>query len=200
MPKNWALSKEEFALLADPEVLKRKHRVQLKIEQLLLQSGQNLQQAISTGWQASKPPKLSRGENYQQQAYRVMDFPRMQEGESFFLFRSLVLWGHPIGFHLIVSGHFMERLAPAFLQHHQALPSHWYYGQQEQPWIWEAEAPGLTSCATTETSVLRIAVQKRAFLKISSFLPLQQYQALPAMSLTRWQELSSVLAPFQGTI
>ncbi|MEL6589510.1 MAG: hypothetical protein AAFQ68_05495, partial [Bacteroidota bacterium] len=160
---------------------------------------QNLQQVISSHWEESKPPKLSRGENYHQQAYRVMDFPRMQDGESFFLFRSLVLWGHPIGFHLIVSGHFMERLASTFLQHHRDLAAHWYYSQQEEPWIWEAEAPGLIPCAAIETSVLRIAVQKRSFFKLSSFLPLQQYQELPAMSLARWQELSAILSPFHGT-
>lgn len=187
------LNPQELALLADPDVLPRKHRVQQTLEKILLQTGQSLNaMALSIPW-SSKPPKLSRGENYEQQAYRVMDFPRIQEEGGFLFYRTLILWGHPIGMHLIASGHFMERLAPSLIAHHSSLAPHWYYAAQDTPWIWQADANDLIPCFNMEPDQLLAEISKRKFLKLSSFVPLDRYADLPQLSLDRFAELHSKL-------
>lgn len=186
----------EFALLADAKVLPRKHSVQRKLETLLTQTGQSLEAlALPLPW-PSKNPKLSRGENYAQQAYRVMDFPRIQEEGSFLFYRTLILWGHPIGIHLIVSGHFMERLVPIFLKQYQSLDSNWQYAAHENPWIWEASEPGLWQCNSMDRDQIKEEVAKRKFLKLSQFVALEQYADLAKMSSACFAELHHhLLAP-----
>ncbi|MEM6342228.1 MAG: hypothetical protein AAF927_00055 [Bacteroidota bacterium] len=134
-------------------------------------------------------PKLSRGENYEQQAYRVMDYPRMQEGESFLFYRTLILWGHPIGLHLIVSGHFMERLVPSILSDYKSLDESWQFAAHDNPWIWEADKAGLQSCRNMKVGRLEEEISKRKFLKLSRFLPLEHYAKLPEISVSCFAEL-----------
>ncbi|MFK7924247.1 MAG: hypothetical protein AB8H47_19985 [Bacteroidia bacterium] len=192
-PVEFQLDPQELALLADSEVLPRKHRVQQKLEKILLQTGQTLNEmAFPLPW-SSKSPKLSRGENYEQQAYRVMDFPRIQAEGGFLFYRTLILWGHPIGMHLIASGHFMERLCPSLLAHYPSLAPHWYYAAQDTPWIWQANAQGLIPCHSMEEDQLKIEIAKRKFLKLSSFVDLDQYADLQRLSQDRFAELHGKL-------
>lgn len=187
------LNTRELALLQDAKVLPLKHSVQQKLEQKLIQTGNTLKALkLSLEWE-SKAPKLSRGENYAQQAYRVMDFPRIQEEGGFLFYRTLVLWGHPIGAHLIVSGHFMERLVPRLLNNYQQLAPHWLLAAQDSPWIWESEAEGLLVCSTLSEENLNLEIEKRKFFKLSSFLPLDQYDRLADFSRDRWAELHHLL-------
>ncbi len=183
----------ELALLKDAEVLPRKHSVQRKLERLLAETGQKLStQKLDLPW-PSMHPKLSRGENYEQQAYRVMDYPRVQEGESFLFYRTLILWGHPIGLHLIASGHFMERLAPALLSNYRSLDASWQYVAHDNPWLWESDKPGLMPCSGMKTESLEEEINKRKFLKLSRFLPLKQYVDLTEISVNCFAELHHYL-------
>ena len=183
------LDSTELALLQDAELLPRKHSVQRKLEQILALTGEKLSaQQLVLPW-SSMHPKLSRGENYEQQAYRVMDYPRMQEGESFLFYRTLILWGHPIGLHLIASGHFMERLVPPLLATYQNLDPSWQFTAHDSPWIWEAYKPGLTPCSRMKPEKLEAEILKRKFLKLSRFLPIEQYADLPEISANCFAEL-----------
>ncbi|MEL7533456.1 MAG: hypothetical protein AAFN10_19235 [Bacteroidota bacterium] len=186
---NTSLDPLELALLKDAEILPRKHEVQDKLEKLLAQTGEQLlAQSLALPW-PSMPPKLSRGENYAQQAYRVMDYPRMQQGEGFLFYRTLVLWGHPIGIHLIVSDHFMERLVPFLLDRYQDLNPAWQFAAHDNPWIWEASAAGLVACSSMAKEQLAGEIAKRKFLKLSRFFPLDQYADLAEMSVDCFAEL-----------
>ena len=193
------LTPAEAAALADRDFLPLKHRVSQKIDAALLDLRDRLLPLLAKGhWPApvrQTPPKLSRGENYHHYAYRVLDCPRVFAGADMLAFRSLVLWGHPIGYHLMLAGHYRDTYLPRLLARYQDLPEGAWLSVQETPWIWEADAPGLLPLATLEPDQLRAHLHSRDFIKVSYFLPLQAYEQLPSQGLAYWQAWQDLLAP-----
>lgn len=191
----YQLNPAEWELINDRDILPRKHQITAKMESLLLNLGDflfHLHQEESH--MSSLPPKLSKGENYHQQAYRVMDFPRMVDGKSFLFYRAVILWGHPIGLHLIGSGHFQRSLTHDLLQSVSSLSPNWQLATQETPWTWEAEAEGWKSLCKFEQETLQAELEGRSFFKISYFLPLVQYLDLLEKGQDLYKELRQVFS------
>ena len=110
MKSPYQLTEKELAIFQDYEFMPLKAKVWAKIEALLSQLQQQLEEKIPE-FSNQLPTdliyssgKLSRGENYKTYSYRVMDYPRVFQGSDIFTYRCVVLWGHPIGFHLILKG------------------------------------------------------------------------------------------------
>lgn len=191
------LSAAEMAALQDRDFLPLKHRVSAKIDAALL----HLRDLILPQLRASSlppvlrdtPPKLSRGENYRQYAYRVLDCPRHFAGGDMLAFRSMVLWGHPVGFHLMLAGRYRRQYLPALLAHYSALPPGAWLARQETPWVWEAGAAGLLPLDQLSPAEVAEALDHCDYVKISYFLPLSAYSQLPAQGLAYWQAWQDLL-------
>lgn len=56
--------------------------------------------------------KISRGENYRQLPYIVLDLPRLYSPLSIFAFRVMYLWGHEFSFSLLLSGEALQTYLP----------------------------------------------------------------------------------------
>ncbi|MEM9985309.1 MAG: hypothetical protein AAF804_09455 [Bacteroidota bacterium] len=181
LDKDWSLDSEEMNLLEDLDVLPRKQRVCHKLEQALAELGRALQphplpEGILPG--PALAPKLSRGENYHRYAYRVLDQPRYHRGEDLFLFRTLILWGHPIGFHLIMTGALKTQWESALIEFLPQLSTGYFLSRQASPWIWEAHHPEQISLDQASEQVLKDVIAERAFIKVSYYLVLAQLDQL----------------------
>lgn len=181
MDTSYQLNPEEFDVFADRDFMPLKQKVWVKLEGILsiladreLRLLEEYQGLLDID--LSQPfPKTSRGENYKSYSYRVLDFPRLLEKEDIFLFRCMVLWGHPIGFHLILSGKYQRAYAEKLLSARKHLPFPAYYAAQESPWIWESDAEGLLALSSNS----HIDHTLRDFCKLSSFIPLGDYRKIP---------------------
>jgi len=193
------LTEEELRLLQDATLMPAKFRIWEKIEHILLQLQQQLAATLDTegnflpGEIRNNPHKLSRGENYRQNPYRVLDYPKSMSGKDLFTFRTLVLWGDAIGFHLILSGKYREMFLPCIRQRATCLPGGWYLSAQQTPWIWEREAAHLYPCGELDTAQLAALLEKRSFVKFSRFLPLAQYDAIAEQGLLCWHNCLQLL-------
>ena len=192
------LSEQEFELLSDPTLLPDKYRICEKIDQWLSELRIELESYLKLGSGLPREilknhGKISRGENYHFQAYRVLDYPRLFRQDAIFAFRTVVLWGHPIGFHIILSGTYKELFQDAIGKQRINLGSNWLLAAQESPWIWEANAPGLSVCKELSEEQWAAHVATYQFLKISSFLPLSSYRELVSTGLEYWQMWESLL-------
>lgn len=133
----------------------------------------------------SSTGKISRGENYHSYSYRVLDYPALFSGEDLFTFRTVALWGMPFGFHLILSGTWLDRWQmPEMLS---KLPEGFLIATHASPWVWEPEG-----CVPPDAETALRLISQYKYLKISYFLAVDQYDLLPETGLRiwkMWQEL-----------
>ena len=58
-------------------------------------------------------PKISRGEQYQQLPYVMLDFPRFFTEEDIFAIRSFFWWGNHCSIHLVIKGAYLAKYGPS---------------------------------------------------------------------------------------
>ena len=196
---NSLLSPEELDVLQDRRFMPLKFSASQKIEMLLASLRSELVHALANP--ASPAPealrksggKISRGENYHTYAYRVLDCPGIFQKEDIFAFRTLVLWGHHIGFHLLMTGDFKARYQARVLERRAQLDGDFFLSREEIPWQWfrnETEQLPLKSLSDTAMAEMFAA---RKFLKISTYLPLDRYAEIPTQGAAIWQAWESIL-------
>lgn len=103
-------SEEESTLLQDPAWLLTKNRVVAKLYALLGEQSIRLQGYRSalppeTG---ETPPKISRGENYQELPWVMLDYPRFFTPTNIFALRSFFWWGRFWNISLHLKGRYLE--------------------------------------------------------------------------------------------
>jgi hypothetical protein len=188
----------ELAVLKDREFMPVKQRVTQKLEQQLTQLGHDLLAEVERNGQhlpsaiRAQSPKLSRGENYQSYAYRVMDYPRVFGKEDMLAFRSMVLWGHPVGYHLMLAGQYRAHYREAMVQAIPRLPEGYLLSAQRTPWRWEPDHELLPAHQLTAETVAEI-IEARAFIKVSYFLPLTEIETLISTGLAVWRRWQTIL-------
>ena len=194
------LTEEEYKVYSDLTFMPIKQRVCEKLEGILGQLHAQLRQICEQD--AGLPRellkmqgKISRGENYNAYAYRVLDYPRYSKDADMFFYRTLILWGQPTGFHLILTGTYKERVEQQLLAQQHSLPDSLYISQQETPWIWEADDPGLLKLQGQSAEQLREILTGRPFLKLSAFLPVESYAEIPVFGVELWGKLRESLTP-----
>lgn len=196
MRKKNRLTDREFEVFSDLEFMPLKVRVWEKLESLIsdlrnVLIDDLLQYPLTIP--AGGDGKISRGENYQSYAYRVLDLPAVFDKDDIFTFRTVILWGHPVGFHLIMAGKFQQQFQEQVFRHRKQFPSGTYLAAHEHPWIWEQTDQRWLEVHTTGEKVLRNAMEERKFLKISRFLNIEDYYQIQEFGLTTWQVIRGIL-------
>lgn len=190
------LSPEELTVLQDRSFLPLKHSACLKIEaQLALlrdEIGKTFDPAVPEALRKSGG-KISRGENYHTYAYRVLDCPSVFRKEDIFTFRTLVLWGHYIGFHLLLTGAFKEQYQEKLIAEYGRLQGDFWLSREDIPWQWLLNEAEQVPLAGLEADALREILAARKFLKVSVYLPLSRYAELPATGAALWQQWQQLL-------
>ncbi|MDX2247908.1 MAG: hypothetical protein SF052_14075 [Bacteroidia bacterium] len=193
------LTDRERAVFADLDFMPLKAKVWEKMERLLAQLREALNLHLQTSPQhfaeagIGMEGKISRGENYQTYAYRVLDYPAVFEKDDLFVFRTVILWGRPMGFHLILSGRYKTQYEPLFLAAAPRLPEKFLLSAQSHPWIWEPEPEKQLPIDRTSGEMLKKILSERDFLKLSVYLPLEAYAEIPSFGLNTWQQIEKIL-------
>ena len=181
MEASYQLSPEEFGVFSDQKFMPLKQQSWQKLESILSLLAEKEVSLIREyagliDEQLDRPmPKISRGENYHSYSYRVLDYPRILEKEHMFLFRTMLLWGHPIGFHLILSGRYQEAYAEKLLNAASELDKEIFYSAENSPWLWEHDSENMIKLGNNT----KIRIEERSFFKLSSFLPISDYHEIP---------------------
>lgn len=192
------LSEQELRYLADRDFLTAKHRIQhtlrRQLEQalLLIQQHQQRLGLPDALWQV--PPKISRGENYEQLPYLVLDYPRVFQQEDVFAYRSMIWWGHEISCSLQLGGAYWQHYRHALLSGlAQEDAGDWCLCVHTSPWEYHFRSDNyLPLQQLRQVGNLQEFMQK-PFFKLSRRLPLERYQELPAFSLETLQQAAKLL-------
>jgi hypothetical protein len=118
------ISKEEMALISDPQWILTKNSVMERAVQLMADLSERYEPELaglrmmmeSAGYETSANwdrPKISRGENYQGLPYVVLDQPRLFGKQDILAIRTMFWWGHYFMVTLHLKGSMQEKFAGA---------------------------------------------------------------------------------------
>ncbi|MEZ4852262.1 MAG: hypothetical protein R3B93_27370 [Bacteroidia bacterium] len=198
MKSPYRLTERELAVFQDPDFMPLKAKVWAKIEVLLSQLQEQLEEKIPE-FSEQLPKefiyssgKLSRGENYKTYSYRVMDYPRVFQGDDIFTFRCVVLWGHPIGFHLILRGKYKEEFQDLLLGKLANQKREVWLSDQDDPWVWEQDLSRQILLQGEVSEPVRQKILAKTFFRVSYYLPSEEYFRIPEEGLGFWEEIFSI--------
>ncbi len=120
-------STSEMEVLENTSFLKTKQAVTIKIRQLLGETRQEILAVVrDSGFNFPEGTdismgKISRGENYRQLPYQVLDFPKLFKKEDIFALRTMFWWGHFFSSTLHLQGKSLEKLRPMIVANFEKL-------------------------------------------------------------------------------
>ena len=126
------------------------------------------------------PPKISRGENYLQLPWLMLDYPRVFQPEESIAVRHFFWWGNFFSVSIQVSGKYKEKL----LDQLEKWPSAAFICVQASPWEHHFGRDNYLPVAELDaTGIVKIAGEKD-FLKLALALPVHQWDASPVFLLS----------------
>ena len=195
-------SSKELELLTDKEFPPLKQKILAKLEVLLGLLHKHLKTEVNSlsqslpGYLLQNPGKISRGENFRSYAYRVLDYPSFFQKTNWLFFRTQVMWGHHISYHLLVSGKPLEDLLASddFYVAIKQLEKNIKIGIGEDPWDWLPQAQHEVFVKEMEREELEKVARSLGFLKLSHYLPLAAYKDLVSEGLASWNEYQKLIS------
>lgn len=172
-------SEKELNLATDIAFILTKNRIIEKVYNLFgLLSDSYLK--LSKGWLPpeilSTSPKISRGENYNDLPYVMLDYPRFFSKEDVFAIRTMFWWGNDLSLTLHLKGKFRHEYQSRLLNFTQYKNQMWYLQLSENEWLHHKNEH--THEKITDLTLPSIKEHRRGepgFLKIACFHPLQEW-------------------------
>ncbi len=187
------LSEEESALVTDPAVILTKNRILTRLIDLMGELSEEqveLAESFRTRLPPelfSSPPKISRGEQYQQLPWLMLDFPRLFKEPDQLAIRQFFWWGKLFSSTLLVSGRFKEMLLDTDWRQFPDL----YICVHTLPWEHHFEADNAVLMSSVSEEKYR-SLCKKEFLKLAFYLPIEKWEQAPEFyirSYSRWMQL-----------
>lgn len=119
--------------------------------------------------------KISRGENYRQLPYVILDYPRKFARDDVFAFRSMFWWGYFFSYTLHLQGDSFENYRTTLAK---KLPANQQWFQDtylcvgDTPWQYHYEPSNYQQIKDLDTEAIRQIVLDHDFFKISAWLPI----------------------------
>jgi hypothetical protein len=194
------LSGAELDLVHNADIILTKNRIIRKAISLFeaLQD-QMLNTIQHTGAQVADiyrtPPKISRGENYRELPYVVLDYPRTAHMGNLAFIRTLFWWGHFFSSTLHVSGFYRERtVQPASAAFHLLAKKGYYIGIQSDPWQHHFEKDNYQKLSEITEAAFPDLLLAHSHIKIAARWPLAVWNDAGDKLLESWELLRHLIS------
>lgn len=177
--------------MQDAQLMPMKRQIVSKVQDVLEAMRTRLKEALKQEplpevVQPLRYGKISRGENYHQQPYLVLDFPAVLEQEDVFLFRTMFWWGHYWSSHFLLQGEFLQHFGEHVFERKDELKGNWTLQTQGDPW--EHRLGEMVPIKQASP------VKDPEFMKLSRKWPLSTTPAAAeAESLESWRQVQALL-------
>lgn len=185
------LTDKELFILQDTDFLLTKATALVKIQELLaatkksleivVHSTENRQQTTDNST-FSFPEgtkfngKISKGENYRQLPYFVLDYPTLFDNDHIFAYRVMFWWGHFFSFTLHLQGRFLQQYRTTIVKNLDLSDAEkTYISVGETPWEYHYEPDNYQLLSQLN----KTSLFKKDFLKISQKIELEEWKELP---------------------
>ncbi len=167
---------------------------------LLEQTRQSLKQVISNlnfnfpqGIDLQKG-KISKGEQYRQLPYWVLDYPKKYTQNDIFSFRTMIWWGHELSCTLMLAEESWEHYRSTILQNlSNQLETNWYIGVNTTPWEYHFEEDNYLKLSDLSMLDLEQLFKEKRFGKIACKLELTKVMELPDFASTHFKKMINLL-------
>jgi len=139
--------------------------------------------------------KISKGENYLNSPYIVLDYPRLFSKEDIFAYRTIFWWGHYFSNAFILGGLSYHRYFSRLLEITGELKKKdWHLCVYRSPWKLEPLPWNYIQFSRLSNEEIRSYLQKYSFVKIARIYSLDQYQKLDQEAVAFISDLIHLLA------
>jgi hypothetical protein len=182
------LSPQELQLVCNTEWILTKRAIIEKVYHLFGELAANFTGIVEKNRQhlpevmLGTEPKISKGENYLQLPYVVLDYPRAYHKANSLAIRTMFWWGNFFSITLYVSDQYKEELERSLLQQLALL--------QQQEWFicinndqWEHHFENSNYIPVNEKNKVEIEdiTTQQHFIKIAAKFSLQQWNEMPLL-------------------
>jgi hypothetical protein len=181
-------TEKELNILQDTDFLLTKSSVLDKIYKLLEDSRSELIKTVDNSnfcfpdGTDIVTGKISRGENYKNLPYMVLDYPALFTNESSFAFRTMFWWGNFFSSTLHLEGKALDKYGKTIVDNiDKLLNKNIYIGVGETPWQYHYG----------EDNYLPLTKEHGEFIKNFNFLKLSK-----KISISEWEKLPSFASNF----
>lgn len=193
------LSDDEQRLVTNTQWILTKRMVVEKVDHLLGHLAQNQKQVIEKekAWLPEEvvrsEPKISRGENYLQLPYLLLDYPRCFDTENIFAVRTMFWWGNFFSVTLHLSGKYKMRFQEKIIENISTGKQQVFVCINENQWQHHFEADNYISAKQFKEAGWLHRVPEKHFIKLAIKFPLQPWTGLPALLEKAFLELIEML-------
>ena len=197
-PAKLTLSPKELELVNDPGWILTKNAIIEKVYGLFGDLSNVYSDALNKNvfvLQDSKDfrsPKISKGEQYENLPWVMLDYPRCFDGENAFAIRSFFWWGNFCSITLLLSGSYRDKYA-ASMEQYFALSAHdkndWFICVNEDAWQHHFRKDNYLSVAERDGKPFA----SLPFIKLAKKISLQHWDMLPVFFEENYSEILKML-------
>lgn len=174
------LTQKELEVLQDSSFLKVKQYAIEKVVNLFSELRNHIDQAweYNTLWKERIPcqkddVKISKGENYRQLPYVILDYPRLFSRSDVFAYRTMLWWGHFFSFTLHLQGKSLEEFRESLKATIPQLKAETdlFISVAESPWEYHYGQDNYKPLASIDKNALMGLLDDKSFIKLSSWIP-----------------------------
>ncbi len=187
------LDTKELTYISDQDFLTTKFVITQKIIRLLVEAENLLKSEIQKSHLEfpdhfiQKTGKISKGENYRNLPYVVLDYPRYFRQDEVFAFRTMFWWGNYFSSTLHVQGEWLEKYKRNIINNLTNEADETLICINQSPWEYHDKNDNYQLVKELTFEELSTLVSRHPFLKLSKNLNLSDYQKIPAFSLECYQ-------------
>jgi hypothetical protein len=134
-----------------------------------------------------RSPKISKGEQYEELPWVMLDHPRNYQGEDAFGIRSFFWWGNYCSITLQLSGSYQQKYAPV-LQQNLAGSNDWFIGVGTDRWQHHFRADNYQPFTAWKGELATLP-----FIKLAKKIPLQEWDKLDQFFVAGYASLLRAL-------
>lgn len=193
------LSDDELQLVCNADWILTKRRIVDKVDGLLswLAGQQRLIIENEKDWLPAEvvesEPKISRGENYLQLPYMLLDHPRCFDAANIFAVRTMFWWGNFFSVTLQLSGRYKDMFQEKIIADINSGKQDIFICINENQWQHHFEADNYIDVKKMNSNDLKDLIEKKQFIKLAMKFPLQPWAALPALLENSFLEMIKLL-------
>lgn len=186
--------------MQDSSLLKTKQVVIKKMHQLLVNLNDQLRPVVLSKikvlptYALSKSGKISKGENYRDLPYLVLDFPRHFSQDAIFAFRTMFWWGNFLSCTLHLQGSTLERFRSNLMGNLPHADKDVFFCIAPTPWEYHYEKNNFLPINEISKEELSTIIKTKEFIKISRKLPLEKYDQLATFAIETFEIFWKLIA------
>ena len=195
------LSEPELKVIENKDFFVVRARVNKKILRSLEQIQDNLKELYGELSKdhilhnyTSVPAKISKGENYKDLPYYVLDFPRHFKEQDTCAVRYMLLWGNFFSATLQLSGEIHKKMMEVIVSHYsQLVEGDFYICVNANPWEYHYSEDNYQQIQQLAFDSFRDLVRNKPFIKLSKYIKIQEIDNMNQFATQTSRDFFSIL-------